>query len=303
MVIGTGVSAKRIIENFEEVFITNTFIGCVSTYKKSVVPGKVILGNVSQLSQLIEKYNIVEVIIALDDNAEEKELFEIVNKLYRYEVDIKFAPRLFDVLMGRANISRLDIEPVVSITTPNMSDWESSMKRFFDIIFSVVSLILLLPLIIYSAIRIKRDSSGPVFYKQERIGRFGKPFHIIKFRTMYVGAESSVPKLSSATDDRITPFGRILRKYRVDEIPQFWNIIRGDMSLVGPRPERRFYINQIIEDAPYYCLLYKIRPGLTSWGPIKIGYTDTLEKMVERLNYDIIYLENMSLLNDLKILL
>jgi lipopolysaccharide/colanic/teichoic acid biosynthesis glycosyltransferase len=120
---------------------------------------------------------------------------------------------------------------------------------------------------------------------------------------MYVGAESSVPKLSSATDDRITPFGRILRKYRVDEIPQFWNIIRGDMSLVGPRPERRFYINQIIEDAPYYCLLYKIRPGLTSWGPIKIGYTDTLEKMVERLNYDIIYLENMSLLNDLKILL
>ena len=120
---------------------------------------------------------------------------------------------------------------------------------------------------------------------------------------MYLDAENGTPKLSSATDERITNFGRILRKYRLDELPQFWNILKGDMSLVGPRPEREYYINQIIEDAPYYCLLYKIRPGLTSWGPIKIGYSDTIDKMVERLNYDIVYIENMSLLTDLKILI
>ena len=152
-------------------------------------------------------------------------------------------------------------------------------------------------------IRIKMDSPGPVFYKQERIGRFGKPFNILKFRTMYLNSEKGTPKLSSENDNRVTPLGKMLRKYRIDEIPQFWNILKGDMSLVGPRPERKFYIDQIVEQAPYYCLIYKIRPGLTSWGPIKIGYSDTIEKMIERLNYDIIYMDNMSLLNDLKILI
>jgi lipopolysaccharide/colanic/teichoic acid biosynthesis glycosyltransferase len=120
---------------------------------------------------------------------------------------------------------------------------------------------------------------------------------------MHVNAENGTPKLSSADDERITTIGKVLRKYRIDELPQFWNILKGEMSIVGPRPERKFYINQIIEQAPYYCLLYKIRPGLTSWGPIKIGYSDTIEKMVERLNYDIIYMEDMSLLNDLRILI
>ena len=120
---------------------------------------------------------------------------------------------------------------------------------------------------------------------------------------MFVDAENGVPKLSSPDDDRITKVGRVLRKYRLDELPQFWNVLVGQMSLVGPRPERLFYIRQITEHAPYYCLIYKVRPGLTSWGPIKIGYSDTLEKMIERLNYDIIYVENMSLINDFKILL
>jgi lipopolysaccharide/colanic/teichoic acid biosynthesis glycosyltransferase len=184
-----------------------------------------------------------------------------------------------------------------------MSDWEVSMKRFIDIVFSFLSLVLLSPLLFYFMIQIKIDSKGPVFYRQERIGRFGRPFRILKFRTMYIGSENGTPKLSCANDDRITRFGRILRKYRIDEIPQFWNILKGDMSLVGPRPERNYYINRIIEEAPYYCLLYKIRPGLTSWGPIKIGYSDTIEKMIERLNYDIIYLENMSLLADVKIMM
>ena len=197
----------------------------------------------------------------------------------------------------------MGIIPLVSITNPSMSDWEVSVKRFIDIVISIISLMILSPFLLYFMFQIKRDSKGPVFYRQERIGRFGRPFKILKFRTMYLGSENGTPKLSSANDDRITQIGRTLRKYRIDEIPQFWNIVKGDMSLVGPRPERRFYINRIIEDAPYYCLLYKIRPGLTSWGPIKIGYSDTIEKMIERLNYDIIYMENMSLLTDVKILI
>ena len=184
-----------------------------------------------------------------------------------------------------------------------MSDWEVCMKRFFDIVISIFSLVILSPLLLYCILKIKLDSEGPVFYRQERIGRFGRPFHILKFRTMFVDSENGTPKLSSANDDRITNVGRTLRKYRLDEIPQFWNILKGEMSLVGPRPERIYYINRIIEDAPYYCLLYKIRPGLTSWGPIKIGYSDTIEKMIERLNFDIIYMENMSLLTALKILM
>ena len=119
---------------------------------------------------------------------------------------------------------------------------------------------------------------------------------------MYYGSENGKPKLSSLNDERITNAGRLLRKYRLDEIPQFWNVLKGDMSIVGPRPERKFFIDQIIKEAPYYCLLYRIRPGLTSWGPIKIGYSDTIDKMIERLNYDIVYMENMNLVTDAKII-
>ena len=139
-------------------------------------------------------------------------------------------------------------------------------------------------------------------YKQERIGLHGIPFNILKFRTMRDDAESDIPQLSADNDPRITWIGAYLRKYRLDELPQMWNVLKGDMSIVGPRPERRYFIEQIEKQAPYYCLLYKIRPGLTSWGPVKVGYTDTIEKMVQRLNYDIVYVENMSLQLDFKIL-
>jgi exopolysaccharide biosynthesis polyprenyl glycosylphosphotransferase len=303
LIIGNGNNAKKIADDIEKNAPKNTLIGFVGTNKKIGVPPERILGNMSQIAYLIEKFNINETIVVMDDDADEKQLYKIINLLYRFNIDIQFTPRLHEILTGSAKITNLGIIPLVSISTPSMSDWEVSMKRFFDIVFSFLSLILLSPLLFYFMIRIKADSKGPVFYLQERIGRFGKPFRILKFRTMYLGSENGTPKLSSANDDRITRIGRTLRRYRIDEIPQFWNILKGDMSLVGPRPERNYYINRIIEDAPYYCLLFKIRPGLTSWGPIKIGYSDTTEKMIERLNYDIIYLENMSFLTDVKILI
>ncbi len=301
IIIGTGVNALKIAEELKKNSKRNSVIGFISVDQYSSVPSKQMLGHVNHIETIIYENKIKEAIIALD-NADEQKLFNYINILYRYNIDIQFTPRLYEILTGSARISTVGMSPLVSITTLNMPDWQVSMKRFTDIVISSIALIVLFPFFIYFAIQIKRDSKGPVFYKQKRIGYLGKVFKILKFRTMYQDAENGTPKLSSASDERITNFGRILRKYRLDELPQFWNILKGDMSLVGPRPEREYYINQIIEDAPYYCLLYKIRPGLTSWGPIKIGYSDTIDKMVERLNYDIVYIENMSLLTDLKIL-
>ncbi len=302
LIIGTGENAQKIASDIEQYAPKNTLIGFISTNQQVQVPKNKILGNMSKISAIIEKYNIQECNVALD-KADDYHLFNIINALYKFNVDIQFTPRLYEILTGSVKINKLGMNPLVNITNSSMTDWEASLKRFFDIIVSSVALIILSPLLAFLSIKIKTDSKGTVFYRQERIGRYGRPFNIFKFRTMYTGSENGTPKLSSSNDDRITPFGRILRKYRLDEIPQFWNILKGDMSLVGPRPERRYYINRIIEDAPYYCLLYKIRPGLTSWGPIKIGYSDTIEKMIERLNYDIIYMDNMSLLTDFKIMI
>jgi exopolysaccharide biosynthesis polyprenyl glycosylphosphotransferase len=303
LIIGTGENALKTGVELEKNSDKNTLIGYIGISKDNVIPKERILGKLYQIKEIINKHQIKEVIIATEENMDEKALFEIINPLFQYNISIQFTPRLYEIITGSAKINQMGLIPLVSITNPTMSNWETSMKRFMDIAISSISLLLLSPILLYFIFKIKTESKGSVFYKQERIGRLGKPFIIYKFRTMYEGSEKGKPKLSSPDDERITPTGRILRKYRIDEIPQFWNILKGDMSIVGPRPERQYFIDKISAVAPYYCLLYKIRPGLTSWGPIKVGYTDTLEKMINRLNYDIIYLENMSLFTDLKILI
>ena len=202
----------------------------------------------------------------------------------------------------RFSIVDVEDSPLVHITEHKMSDMQLCVKRFLDVVLSALVLLLLSPVYLLLYILVWASSKGPAIYRQERIGLHGVPFQILKFRTMRVDAESSTPLLSADDDPRITKLGAFLRKYRLDELPQMWNILRGDMSIVGPRPERRYFIEQIEEQAPYYCLLYKIRPGLTSWGPIKVGYTDTMDKMIRRLNYDIVYMENMSLGLDFEIL-
>lgn len=303
LIIGTGKNARKIAQDLEKHAHQHTLLGFVSVNEKSNTTSKSILGDLSQIEDILKQYSIQETIIVLEDKHGDDKLYEIINLLYRFDIAIQFAPRLHEILTGSAKISHVGIIPMVTITKNAMPDWESNIKRFTDIVLSIIALILLSPLMFYCLLRIKKESEGSPFYKQERIGRFGKPFNIIKFRTMVQNAENGIPQLSSSNDARITPFGSFLRKYRIDEFPQFWNVIKGEMSLVGPRPERRHFINQITEKAPYYCLLYKIRPGITSWGPIKIGYSDSIEKMIERLNYDIIYLDNMSLVTDLKILI
>ena len=184
-----------------------------------------------------------------------------------------------------------------------MPEWQYSLKRIFDIVISLVAMILLSPVYVVTAIIVKATSPGPVFYAQERIGHLGRPFKMHKFRSMYVDAEQAGPALSKDNDPRITPFGRFMRKVRLDEIPQFYNVLRGTMSLVGPRPERQCYIDQIVKRAPEYLLLQRVKPGITSWGQVRYGYASNVDEMVERLRYDLLYLDNMSLTTDLKILL
>lgn len=243
-----------------------------------------------------------EVILDLESESKENDIYRLINRLYPCNVEISVVPSLYDMLTGAATIEEVGDQPLIQITEHKMPDTELCIKRAFDVLVSLVAMVVLSPIYVLIALAVWISSKGPIFYMQERIGLHGIPFNIIKFRTMRVHAESDVPQLSLDNDPRVTKVGKLLRKYRLDELPQFWNILRGEMSVVGPRPERRYFINQIEEKAPYYCMIYKIRPGLTSWGPIKVGYTDTLDKMVRRLNYDIVYIENMSLRLDVKIL-
>ena len=244
-----------------------------------------------------------EIIINLPGNYTENQLYEIIARLYPLRCDISIVPRVYDMLTGAARIGHIDKPSLIRITEHNMIDAELCIKRAFDVTAAAFGLIILSPLLLFIAVLVKCTSKGPVLYSQERIGMYGLPFRIFKFRTMIDHAEDDgIPRITLNGDPRITKVGLWLRKFRLDELPQLWNILRGEMSVVGPRPERAFFIAQIMEKAPYYCLLYKVRPGLTSWGPIRVGYTDTMDKMIERLNCDIVYVENMSLLLDMKIM-
>lgn len=184
-----------------------------------------------------------------------------------------------------------------------MPVWQEKLKQFFDIVVALIALIILLPLSLFLIIGIKVSSKGPIIYSHERIGKYGRPFQIFKLRSMFQDAESNGPALSTKNDARITPFGRFMRKLKLDEIPNFINVLKGDMSLVGPRPERKYFIDQIVERAPHYVHLQKVKPGITSWGQVKYGYAENVDQMIERLKYDILYIENMSLYVDFKIII
>ncbi len=251
---------------------------------------------------MIREHKIEEVIIAIE-RSEQGRIERIITELEDKDVVIKILPNLQDFLTGAVKTEGIWHTPLVKISPDLMPAWQMSLKRMIDIVASLISIIVLLPVYIFTAIGVKISSKGSIIYSQERIGLHGKSFRMYKFRSMFSDAEKSGPQLSSTHDDRITPFGRFLRKVRLDEIPQFFSVFIGDMSLVGPRPERQYYIDQIVKRAPHYRLLQKVKPGITSWGQVKFGYASTVEEMIERLKYDILYIENMSLAMDLKILI
>lgn len=260
------------------------------------------LGNYTVLKEVIEKYGIEQVILAPEKS--QRNITEtILSELSERDVSIKLIPDIIDILAGSVRSSNLLGTVLIDIHTGMIPEWQQNVKRLLDILFSLSGLILLWPLMLFAAIRVKIGSHGPVIFSQERIGYKGKPFRIFKFRSMVVDAEKNGPALSFQNDPRITPWGRTMRKWRIDELPQLWNILKGEMSLIGPRPERKHFIDQIVIHAPYYRYLLKVKPGLTSWGMVKYGYAENIEQMIERSKYDLVYIENISLFLDFKILI
>lgn len=260
------------------------------------------LGSIKEIDKVIDQYRIEKVILALDKK--QNQLTEdIVNRLSEKDVDIKLVPNTLDILAGSVKTNNVFGAMLIDIQSSPLSPREQNVKRLIDILLSVSSFILLSPLLLFIALRTWLSSKGGVIYKQERIGYKGKPFTIYKFRSMVVDAEKNGPALSSDNDPRITRWGKTMRKWRLDELPQLWNIIIGDMSLIGPRPERKEYIGQVMKKTPYYRYLLKAKPGLTSWGMVQFGYASSVDEMIERMEYDLIYIENASLLLDFKIMM
>lgn len=228
---------------------------------------------------------------------------DLINRLFALDKHLYITSDVFQLMTSRPRMHNVASELLVDITSPHLSPSAANLKRLGDIVISAFTLVAIAPMMAVLAILIKRDSPGPVFYKQERIGYHKQPFYIYKLRTMRTDAEAAGPALSTVDDPRITPLGRILRKYRLDEFPQFWNVLKGDMSIVGPRPERRYYISRIVERVPHYVLIHQVRPGITSWGMVKYGYASTVDQMIERLSYDLLYIENVSFSIDMKIII
>ena len=301
---GNAVNIYREIEN-QEKSSGNKFIGFINvegykTYKLAdYIPH---LGELKNLNKLVKELQIEEVIIAIEQS-ENHTIEKIITQIEDTDVVIKIIPAMQDILMGSVKTTSIFHAPLIQIYPDLMPDWQLSLKRIIDIVISIICLIILSPVMILTMIIIKITSPGPIFYSQERVGLHGKLFEMHKFRTMFQNAEENGPQLSSKDDPRITPFGKFLRQFRIDEIPQFYTVLKGDMSLVGPRPERQFYIDQITRKAPHYRLLHKVKPGITSWGQVKYGYAENLDQMIERLRFDILYIENMSLAMDFKILI
>ena len=257
----------------------------------------------SVLDQIIQENNIEEVIIAIETSEHDK-LKSILDNLYEFQdkILVKIIPDMYDIIIGTVKMNHVYGAVLIEIDQELMPKSERIIKRLIDIVVSSIFLVLFIPVYLILTLLVKMSSPGPVFISQERIGKGGKPFQIYKFRSMYMNSEPEGPQLSSDNDIRVTRWGKILRKWRLDELPQFYNVIIGDMSLVGPRPERQYFIDKIVKEEPLYRHLLKVRPGITSWGQVKFGYASNVRQMVLRMKFDLIYLENMSLALDFKIL-
>jgi exopolysaccharide biosynthesis polyprenyl glycosylphosphotransferase len=309
LIIGGNQLAKKLYEDIQskKEGIGYKFVGFIDA---NGLPDSVMLnylprlGKLSDLLEVIKQGKVEEVIIAVE-TSEHNKVKGILNALFdlQQKIHIKIIPDMYDILLGSVRMNQVFGAVLIEIQADIMPRWQKLVKRLLDIVVSLCFLVLLMPLYLFIWLRVRLSSEGPVLYQQERVGQNGKPFIIYKFRSMYEDAEANGPQLSIENDSRITPWGKTMRKYRLDELPQFWNVLIGEMSLVGPRPERQHYIDQILAEEPHYKHLLKVRPGITSWGQVKYGYASTLEEMLERLKFDLLYVENRSLALDFKIMI
>lgn len=307
LIIGSGKNAvnlyNSIINNKEKTGYRIAGFANANGNSSSPLPhGLINLGKADDANLIIAQNEIEEVIIAIEKK-ERDQLEKVLQQLSDNGVNIKLTADTVDIISGSVKTNNVLGIPLIELQQGLMPQWQQNIKRLLDFVAGIFSIIILLPLFIYTAIRVKISSRGHLFYLQERIGYKGRPFTMIKFRSMIPDAEKNGPELSSDNDTRITKWGKIMRKWRLDELPQLWNIVKGEMSLVGPRPERKFYIDKIVQQHPEYKYLFKVKPGLSSWGMVKFGYAESVEEMIERMPYDLMYIENVSLSLDFKIML
>lgn len=307
LLIGSGNKAQNFYKEFLE---TNDYSGFIITdyinlgrYAINLPSEKITYHNsIENIGEIITSKNIEEIIIAVDNNDRDI-ITQIMNKLSNKNVNIKITPDTLDILSGALQNTNVMGVPLIDVHFGEMPLWQQNIKRLADIFIAIIGSIIISPVFLYTILKIKFSSPGSIFFSQERIGFKGKPFTMYKLRSMKTDAEKDGPMLSSDNDERITAWGKTMRKWRLDELPQLWNILTGNMSLVGPRPERKFYIDQLIQLSPEYKYLLKVKPGLTGWGMVKFGYASTLDEMIQRMQYDLIYVENISLSLDFKIML
>ncbi len=267
-----------------------------------IYKGANVIGTVDEIVKIVGETNSKEVIIALEKEDHEL-LVDVISKLEHKDVGLKIVPDLYEILSGQARTSQIYGMPLIDIMPELMPEWEKKLKRMLDVITSFFILIITLPITILSSIAIKFDSKGKVFFKQERSGTNGNIFNIIKFRSMYEDAEKQTgPVWSSKDDPRITFVGKIMRRVKIDELPQMINVLRGEMSIVGPRPERPYFVEKLSDEIPYYKRRLKVRPGITGWAQVKHKYDESIEDVKIKLRYDLFYIENMSLRMDFKII-
>lgn len=304
LIIGGNEKAVEIyMELMQQKQNTNSFIGYVNVNGKDTLLDGTLpyLGHATDLEETLNKYEVEEVIIAVE-NSDHNRLKDIISRIDNGNIRIKILPDMYAILSGSVEMMNIYGALLIEIIPDVMPFWQQTVKRFMDVLISLIAVVCLIPFYVFSALAVKLSSPGPIFYLQDRVGMNGKIFRIIKFRTMYVNAELQGPQLSSEGDPRITRVGRFMRKTRLDEFPQFINVLLGQMSLVGPRPERQFYIDQIVKVEPQYNHLTKVRPGITSWGQVKYGYAENVDQMLQRMKFDLIYLKNRSLALDIKIM-
>jgi polysaccharide biosynthesis protein PslA len=307
LVIGNSDYANRIFRDTEknlrgDGYYYTGYVTPSANGKNGLTKALPELGSIESLESIIDNNNIHQVVLAME-KSEHAMVENIINRLSEKDVEVKILPDALDILSGSIRTSNVMGALLIDLKTGLMPEWQQNIKRLIDVSAAVFGLIILSPLLLYVAIRVKFSSKGSILFNQDRIGYKGNPFIMYKFRSMHVEAEKNGPLLSSHNDPRITGWGKIMRKWRLDELPQLWNILLDEMSLVGPRPERRFYIEQLISRFPYYKYLLKVKPGLTSWGMVQFGYAENVDEMIERSKFDLLYIENISLALDFKIMI
>lgn len=306
LIVGAGEMGKAIAQKLRQYkdlgFVLKGFLDDEKAVGERIdIDGGVeVLGRVHDLGPVLEQGEISEVFVALDLNNYAK-ILETIKEAHRYVVNIRLIPDLFQLLTLKANVQDLDGFPVISIDDVSLKGIKSVVKRAVDIIVSALGLILLSPLVLIVSVLIKLSSQGPVFYRQERMGLDGRKFTMIKFRTMVCDAEKETgPMMCAPGDPRMTKAGRFLRKFSIDEVPQLVNVLKGEMSLIGPRPERPSFVKDFAGKIPNYMLRHKVKSGITGWAQVHgLRQETSIEKRIE---YDFYYIQNWSLALDLKII-